>query len=271
MILLLFASLLTTGARGQSYSPEAGNKSVSQRLGREVAFGDPQYRGVYERAISENYYSWDGVLPAFQNQPGQPSSFNLTSSNAITNIIGAEIKYFISSQLAARFSGGGAMMSSPSADARDSYNESAKSGHFLQGWQRLEGCSTMKFYGDLGFGYYFSGKYEQVNSYVGLQGNVFYFLMEIFDGYGGLDDKGKVVSSLNFRSGEGYAPGGTFVSDLDYYLTGGLMPGMVEGTVCSYIYNVKRVFHETGMEPQEACTHQTSFLSQPVIKLGSRF
>lgn len=270
-------AIWVTGTTGQSFSPEAGDKSVSLRLGRGASFGDLQYQEVNQRATSPDYYNWNGILPAFQNQPGQPYSFNLTSSNNMNNIIGAEIKYFISSQMAVRFNGGGSVMSSPSSDALEvtgddigSGNETAEPGTFVPGWEMLEGRTTMQYYGDLGVDYYFTGKYERVNPYAGVQGNATYGQMEIFDGYGGVDEDGEVVSSLDTRNGEGYAFGGSFVGGIDYYLSEGFILG-IELKICNYMYNVKRVFHEPGMEPQEASTHQTSFLSQPVIKLGFRF
>jgi outer membrane protein W len=263
-IMIAAFCLLSGGVMAQSYSPQAGDKSVSLRFGRAVSFGDLRY---YE--INRSTGSSSSELPAIS----VPSSGSFSTDNDMTNMIGVEVKYFLSSQLALRFSGAGAITGSPSQDAVSGVADATGTnypGSYLPGWKMVEGRTTNQFYADLGADYYFASKYTRVNPYAGVQVNSTYAQMEIFDGYRGLDNDGEVIPTYDTRRGEAYGLGGSLVGGVDYYLTEGFILG-IEIKAVSYMYNVKRVFHQSGMEAQEADTHNTHFLSQPVIKLGFRF
>lgn len=84
-------------------------------------------------------------------------------------MIGVEAKYFITSQIAARFNGSGAIVSSPAADATMVTGEARVEGEasypgtFVPGWEMMESRTTKQFYVDLGADYYFASNYSKVN------------------------------------------------------------------------------------------------------------
>jgi outer membrane protein W len=257
--------LLAGGAVAQSFSPQAGDKSVALRFGRAVSFGDLSF---YEVNRSVNY-SPSGTLPSLN----EASSIEFSTENSMANMVGVEFKYFITSQIAARFSGSGAIAGSPSQDAVEGVNDPTGEyypGTYLQGWRMFEGRTTKQLYIDLGADYYFASNYSRVNPYGGVQFNSSYGQLELFDGYRGLDGNDEVIPTYDTRRGEAYALGGSIVGGIDYYLAEGLILG-IEIKAINYMYEAKRIFHQSGMDAQDADTHNTAFLSQPVIKLGFRF
>lgn len=254
--------LLTGGVMAQSFAPQAGDKSVALRFGRAVSFGDVSYSEVNQTTNSWNY----GVA----NSLNWPLANTYETSNSMTNMIGVEAKYFITSQIAARFNGAGAIVSSPAADAMMLTGEYGDPGTYVPGWEMTESRTTKQFYVDLGADYYFASNYSRVNPYGGVQINATYGQLEIADGYRGLDNDGEVIPTYDTRRGEAYGLGGSIVGGIDYYLSEGMFLG-IEIKAFNYMYNAKRVFHESGMEAQDAATHNTAFLSQPVLKLGFRF
>nr|WP_319399365.1 BT1926 family outer membrane beta-barrel protein [uncultured Carboxylicivirga sp.] len=254
--------LCSLSINAQDYAPQAGDKIVSLRLGKAV-----DYPSLSSYEVNR------GTTNSSVNmaQPVTRSSF-FNDNSSIVNAIGVEAKYFITSNIAARIAGGGLMVSSPSQDAvegvGDVYNDYP--GTAIPGYAHMEGRTTMQFYGDLGVDYYFTTKVPRLFPYVGLQGNGVYGQMEISDGYRGLDGNGQVIPSYDTRRGEVYAFGGSLVGGVDYYLAEGFFFGF-EIKAASYMYNVKRIFHQQGMEAQDADSHVTSLFAEPVIKLGFKF
>jgi len=270
--LMVTMFLLAGGVMAQSFGPQAGDKSMALRFGRAVSFGDVQYAEVNSAVNESEYWNFDGVAPSLS----APSSSGFSTQNSMTNMIGVEAKYFITSQIAARFSGAGAVMSSPAADAVMGTGEASVDGEpaypgtYVPGWEMMESRTTKQFYVDLGADYYFASNYSRVNPYGGVQVNATYGQMEIADGFRGVDDNGEVIPTHDTRRGEAYGLGGSIVGGIDYYLSEGMFLG-IEIKAFNYMYNAKRVYHQSGMEAQDAATHNTAIFSQPVIKLGFRF
>ncbi|TAJ09391.1 hypothetical protein DMA11_20155 [Marinilabiliaceae bacterium JC017] len=267
--ILSFAMVVIGGVNmnAQTYGPQKGTKTISMQMGRAESFGNLDF---YELNQNTTSYADETVI-------GTPYSSTYSSySNSITNMIGVEGKYFWSSLWAARFNGSGAIISSPSQDAvtgvpaLEGHEETAFPGTTIKDFRMLEGRTTKQFYLNVGVDRYFPTKYERVFPYVGAQINSTYGQMEIFDGYRGLDSEGEVISTFDTRRGEAYGLGGSLVGGIDYYLAEAFFIGF-EVKVCSYLYSVKRVYHQEGMEAQDADTHSTSFLSHPSFKIGFKF
>ena len=249
--------------KAQEYAPQAGDKIVSLRLGKAVGVG------------YVNYYDVNQVANGMQNtRISQPSSVaNGFTSNEIVNAIGVEAKYFLTSNIALRFAGSGILSSSPARDAQEGVQDPDGNnypGATIPGFRHLEGKTTKQFYIDLGADYYFTTKIARLQPYAGVQVNSLYGQLEIFDGYRGLDGNGEVIPTYDTRRGEAYGLGGSIVGGIDYYLGEGFFLGLeIKGV--SYMYNVNRIFHQPGMEAQESAAHNTSFLTQPVLKIGFKF
>ncbi len=247
----------------QNFGPERGDKQVSLRLGKAVDYGTLTSYEVNQGIESET---------TSMSQPVSIYSMNGNSSNNdIVNAIGIELKYFLSSKLALRLDGSGMITSTPSQDYVTGVNiDATYPGTSIPNFAYQDGKTTKQFYADLGVDYYFETKVSRLFPFVGIQGNSVYAQMEIFDGYRGVDDSGEVISSYDVRRGEAYGFGGSIVAGVDYYLAEGFFLG-VEIKAASYMYNAKRIFHQQGMAAQSGVSHVTSFLAQPILKLGFKF
>ncbi len=247
----------------QDFAPKAGDKQVSLRLGRAVDYGT-----LTRYEVNSGVSTSDATT--YMSQPVSVYSFN-DNSNSIVNAIGVEFKYFLTSQIALSLGGSGMITSSPAQDyVSGVYEEASVPGTYLPNYGYADGETTKQFYVDLGGDYYFTTKVPRLFPYAGVRANMVYAQMTIFDGYRGLDSDGEVISTYDDRTGEAYAFGGSIVGGVDYYLADGFFLGL-EIKAASYMYNAKRIFHQQGMEAQEGVSHVTSFLSQPVIKLGFKF
>jgi hypothetical protein len=263
---LLLSLFLFQGMHAQGAGPHGGGLSFSLILGKtQMVAGD--FISFYE-VNQVPYSNWDIYTDI--NVPGM----NSFSGNNLTSMIGVEAKYFITPQIAVRFNGSGAINSSPSRDATPAVvpdqGDEFGPGTFIPGFRMTEGRTLGQFFATLGGDYYFAVGSSRVNPYAGLQFNSAYGLMEIFDGFRGLDNHEEVITTWDTRRGEAWGLGGSLVGGIDYNLAEGLFFGF-EIRVASYMYMGKRLFHQPGMEAQEAASYNTSFLAMPMVKLGFSF
>ncbi|WP_282038022.1 BT1926 family outer membrane beta-barrel protein [Saccharicrinis aurantiacus] len=254
------ALLLSASAVAQDYSINAGDKIFSLNLGNKVNYG---FVSHYETNQSTNSSS-AGEL----SQPTYITGY----TNDVSNAIGVEFKYFVTSQIAVRLSGAGMISGAPSqdfvegVDVLESNDPMAK----VPSYAMTEGLNTQQYYVDLGADYYFTTSIDRLYPYVGVQGNFIYGSLELSDGYLGLDDNDEVLPTHDTRKGESYGFGGSLVGGVDYYLAPGFFLG-VEIKAVSYMQSVKNIYHQSGLEAQNTYSHNTSFLTQPIIKLGFKF
>lgn len=263
---LLLSMFLVNGIHAQGAGPHGGGLSFSLILGKtQMVAGD--FISFYE-VNQVPYSNWDIYTDI--NVP----SLNSFSGNSLVSMIGVEAKYFITPQIAVRFNGSGAINSSPSRDATPAVvpdqGDDFGPGTFIPGFRMTEGRTLGQFYATLGGDYYFAVGSARVNPYAGLQLNSAYGLMEIFDGFRGLDNHEEVITTWDERRGEVWGVGGSVVGGIDYNLAEGLFFGF-EIRAASYMYMGKRLFHQPGMEAQEAASYNTSFLAMPMVKLGFSF
>ena len=196
----------------QESRPQAGDMSLSLRFGKAVSFDI----NAYEVNRNTNSLYSENDLPA----ANEPYSINYSTSSSFTNISGVEFKYFVTNQIAVRFSGSGALSGLPSQDQTPGVTDPSGvnyPGTTIPGWSMLEGKTTKQFYIDLGADYYFTSKYDRVSPYGGLQFNSIYSQMEIFDGFRGVEDD-EVIPTYDTRRGEGFSYGFSLIGGIDYYL-----------------------------------------------------
>lgn len=258
--LLVFVSLNSSMA--QNNEPEKGDKIVSLRLGRSIDLGDISFSEINQTTDDRQY-----------TYIRYPYSITSDNNNSIVNAIGLELKYFITNTLALRFAGSGTINISPSRDfvmgVKDPNGENYP-GTTIPSFLHKEGKTTKQFNIDVGVDKYYTTKIKNLFVFAGIQFNYIYGQMEIYDGFRGLDSNGEVIPTYDTRRGETYGFGGSCVGGIDYYIAEGFFLGIEIRTV-SYMYNVKRIFHQQGMEAQDASSRNMSFLNQPVIKLGFKF
>lgn len=255
------------GVHAQGTGPQGGDLAFSLVLGKtQMVAGD--FISVWEvnQVTNRSIWSPDTDISA--------PHLNFFSGNNLTTMTGVEAKFFFTPQIAARFSGSGAINSSPSRDATPSVtpdtNADMGPGTFIPGFRMTEGRTLGQFFATLGGDFYFATGRDRVHPYAGAQFNSAYGLMEIFDGFRGLDGNGEVVTTWDTRRGEAWGVGGSIVGGADIYLADGFFFGF-EIKVASYMYTAKRIFHQPGMEAQEAFALNSSFLAQPMVKIGISF
>ncbi|WP_075601780.1 BT1926 family outer membrane beta-barrel protein [Saccharicrinis aurantiacus] len=256
------ALMLSVSAFAQDYGIKAGDKIISLNLGSKVNYG---YVSEYDVNRTVNNYDNTGYL----SQPTYISSY----TNDVSNAIGVEFKYFVTSQIAVRLSGAGMISSAPSQDYIEGIDDLTGSNDpsaSVPSYAMTEGRNTQNYYVDLGADYYFVTGIDRLNPYIGIQGNFIYGSLELTDGYRGLDDNGEVLPTYDTRQGESYGFGGSLVGGVDYYLAPGFFLG-VEIKAASYLQTTKNIYHQTGLEAQSTYSHNTSFLTQPLIKVGFKF
>lgn len=266
LLICLCSAVLVLGglssAVAQSNKPVKGDKVVSLRLGRSISYGDIKFNEINQMTNGgqNSYISY-------------PYSISDDNSNSIVNAVGLEVKYFITSSLALRFAGSGTINVSPDKDYVMGVKDPSGldyPGTTIPSFAHMEGKTTKQFNIDLGVDKYFSTKVKNLFPFIGVQINSIYGQMEIYDGFRGTNNSGDVIPSFDTRRGEMFGLGGSCVGGVDYYLSEGFFLG-VEIRALSYMYNVKRIFHQQGMQAQDASAHNISFLDQPVLKIGFKF
>lgn len=236
-------------------------------FGRSTPFYDLNSVEINSYASSTSSY-----LITYGLGVGNPRDVAYSSSNDVTNMIGVEGKYFVTSEIAARLSFSGAFDGSPSRDFTEGVDDPTGEYYpntYLPPYKMKEGYSRQRFFLDLGADYYLPSNYERVAPYAGVQFNTIYGKMEVFDGFRGLKNN-EVIATFAKRNGVGYSIGGSIVAGIDYYLSESMLLG-IEIKALSYFYSVKKVYSQPGIKPQISDSHNTSYFASPTLKIGFRF
>lgn len=261
---VLLGSFLTREASAQEgIGPQGGDLSFSLILGKTQMLPSG-FLSISE--VDQTPYSTS--LSDASNAYINPPDVNFYSGSSLTSMVGVEIKYFFSPQLALRFSGSGSINSSPALDAVPAIRIDNQV--ILPGYRMTTGRTIGQYFANLGVDYYFSTGRERVHPYAGVQFNSGYGLMEIFDGYRGLDYNDEPLTIWDVRRGEVWGLGGSLVGGVDYFLAEGFFFGF-EISAVSYLYTGKQLFHQAGMDAQGVGVHNTAFLAMPTVKLGFSF
>lgn len=263
-LILCLSFIANHSMKAQASGPQPGDLSMAIKFGKAISFSDLNASELYRSGMVNH----NNTLPKLQN----PSSADFSTENSVTNMIGAEIKYFLTSNVAIRLSGGGSIQSNPSKDAVSGVEDPSGEyypGTYLPSYSMSEGYTKQQYYIDLGTDYYFATS-SRVNPYAGVQFNGSYGQMELFDGFAGLDSNNEVIPTKDTRKGEAFAWGGSLVGGADYYIAEGFFIG-IEIKALNYMYAGKKLYPQSGMEPQTADNRNWMFLSQPSLKLGFSF
>ena len=265
VVCVLLGMIPVQGLHAQETGPQGGDLSFSLILGKT-------------QMVAQDFITFWEVDQGVTNTT---RSINLPElnfydpGNMLVSMVGVEAKYFITQEIAVRFSGSGAINSSPSRDATptvrpDDWDDMGP-GTFIPGFRMTSGRTIGQFFATVGGDYYFATGREKVHPYAGLQFNSAYGLMEVFDGFRGLDSwSEEVITDWDERRGEVWGLGGSLVGGVDYYLAEGFFFGF-EIKVASYMYTGKNLFHQPGMEAQNAASYNTAFLAMPSVKIGFSF
>lgn len=212
------------------------------------------------------------------------------NSNAITNIVGGEVRYFITDRIAVNLSGGAIIRNTPDLQnvqyfyIDPSYssvdlipgNDPATSN---QGWIPQYGSvvadNRIETNVNLGGEYHFpSPRFNRLFPYVGATVNYYYSRRSVYDpsvyyssysaGTGGTD---VLVYDIGVRSAIVKGIGAQAVAGIDLYLIPGVYVGLSTRPV-SYLYIRDDKIPGPGLESLKAETHTWSFFAQTFVKVG---
>lgn len=273
--LLTFALLLTaigfgyaqdSGAQssggGGDFAPAAGDISASFLFGR----GNYQTSGL--NVPSSPNYSWTvyGYAPYLNTVEA--------NSNDVANIVGAEARYFITSNIAAKLSGGAIIRNTPSVGNIPGYIDSdANSAAWIPYYAAVEQNNQVDANLNIGGEYQFSTKYSRLFPWVGLNVPFYYgrrsqYNPSINDN---LDPSDPLyIVDIGVRHSELWGFGVQAAAGFDYYIAEGLYFGF-EIKPISYVYSGLKQLPAPGLPTLESKTTTVSFFAQPFVKFGIRF
>lgn len=190
-------------------------------------------------------------------------------SNTITNMLGVEGRYFVTSKHALKFSGGAIYRTTPPRNnVSGVIDPSSPNAVWIPAYEAVEGAQNVDFNFNLGFDFLLpSKKFERLFPYVGFNIPSYYARRSLYDPT--ITDEGTVVD-VGIRHAEIYGLGLQTVAGVDYYLAKGVYCGF-EFKPVSYVYTFNRKLPAPGLEPLEADAHTWSFCSQIYFKVGFRF
>jgi len=267
VLILLFSVNQRTNAQESESESEsrAGKITMAVKFGKAISFSDLQFYEVNRTASSYYNYSFPKL--------DYISNYSLSTYNSVTNMVGAEFKYFLTNDLAIRLSAVGSIESTPLRDFVEGTVDLTgeyKPGTYIPSYSMMEGYNKNQFYIDLGVDHYFNSM-AKINPFVGVQFNGSIATIEITDGYNGIYTNDNINSiSREPRKGEVFAWGASIVGGADYYIADGFFIGL-EIKALNFMYAGKQIYHESGLEPQKADNYNWLFFSQPSLKLGFSF
>jgi len=247
---------------GADYAPVAGDFSGALLFGRGNFFDVPY--SVVPSAVN-NTWTVSGSGPSNNAVDG--------NNNSVTNMIGAELRYFLLDNIAIKLSGGGIIRNTPAqpnTPAVIDYNTNKAA--WIPSYAAVQADNSIQSNVNLGIEYHFGSKYSRLFPYGGLTVPFYYSRQSYYDPtiiYG--DNSSNIdVVDIGVRSAEVIGFGGQLVGGFDFYLFEGFYTGFeIKPVSFVYAYSVKSP--GPGLPTGQAQNTTISFLTQPFFKLGFRF
>ena len=209
--------------------------------------------------------------------------------NTFTNIIGGEVRYFITDRIAVNLSGGAILRNAPDLQNVQYFYTEPYSTDLIpgndpttsnQGWIPQYGSvvadNRIETNVNLGGEYHFpSPRFNRLFPYVGATVNYYYSRRSEYDpsvyyspyysyGTGGTD---VLVYDIGVRSAIVKGIGAQAVAGIDLYLIPGVYVGLSTRPV-SYLYIQNNKIPGPGLESLKAESHTWSFFAQTFVKVG---
>lgn len=212
-----------------------------------------------------------------------PYASGISDFNALTNMIGAEFRYFVSERVALKLNGSGSFRNTPAQEnvqgvtpatsgAIDSESPNA-------GWIPNYNATVMdnSITGNAAIGLEFHFKSTgKVSPYWGIMIPASYTRRSMYDPTVTVNMQNPSLSSavkitdVGVRHVEQVGFGGQLVLGGDYNFTESLYLGF-EIKPVSYIYAFNTKFPAPGLETRSADSHSYGFFTQPILKIGMKF
>jgi len=259
---LLLGLLANVLAQDEGFGPSAGDFSGAVLFGR----GNFLTSGLdIPSAASTNYY-W--------SVSGSAPNLNIdANSNDASNIVGAELRFFLSGRVALKASGGAILRNTPPRDNIPGIiDPNSPNATWIPYYNAVQQSESVDANFNLGMDLLFpSKKFDRMFPYLGFNVPFMYGRRSQYDPTITLESDGSAtITDIGLRHVEIFGFGLQTVAGIDYYVAKGMYMGF-ELKPVSYIYAFNIKIPAPGLEPLEADTHTFSAFSQIYLKLGFRF
>ena len=245
-----------------SFTPEAGDFSGAVLFGR----GNFLNSGVGTIQTANTNWTVSGQAP-----------FNNTvdpNFNDVTNIVGAEMRYFLKSNIALKLSGGAILRNTPAIGNVPGFIDTGGSNAaWIPAYQAVVADNTSDINVNIGGEYHFATKYNRLSPYAGINVPVYYGRRSQYDPT--INDQldpsdPNFIVDVGVRHVEQVGFGLQAIAGVDYYLMEGFYFGF-EIKPISYVYAKNTKIPAPGLEPLYADNHSWTFFAQTFLKIGFRF
>lgn len=243
-----------------NYAPAAGDISAAILLGR----GNFLNTGLAVPTIANPNWTVPGTAPYANVVDG--------NNNPMTNIVGVEVRYFLTDNIAIKLSGGGIIRNTPARDNIPGVISGNNNATWIPAYAAVEADNRVDANVNLGGEYHFATRVSRLFPYVGVTIPFYYARQSYYNPtitYQGDGNEAGAVD-VGVRSAEIIGFGGQLAGGVDYYLMEGLYFGF-EVKPVSMIYAYNQKLPAPGLEFGEADNTTWSFFSQTFFKLGFKF
>lgn len=271
--------MMLCGVFGYSYAQDAGTTSEGsgKAAGYAPVAGDFSGAILFGRGNFLNVTA-DEMTPVAGMSwtvPGTAPYLNTTETNdnSISNIVGAEVRYFLMDNIALKLSGGAILRNTPArTNAPGVIDANAPNSAWIPAYEAVKNDNRSDININLGGEYHFASKYSRLFPYAGLTIPFYYARRTMYDPTISFDVDGDdfQIVDVGHRHVETIGFGAQAVTGVDYYLLEGLYFGF-ELKPVSYVYAYSNKIPGPGLETLQADTHTFSFFSQVFMKIGFRF
>lgn len=258
VLLAAFVSVFAQDAASSDapkFIPEAGDFSGA------ILFGRGNYLNVADAPGSPTA-SW--------TVPGTAPYNNVVdgNSNSISNMVGGEMRYFLTSMIALKLSGGAIFRNTPQrANLPGLIDSSSPSAAWIPAYAAVAADNSSDININLGGEYHFATKYDRLSPWAGLTVPFYYGRRTAYNPT--IADDGS-VADVGLRHTEQIGIGVQAAAGVDYYLMEGFYIGF-EFKPLSFVYAKNSKLPAPGLESLDANNTTVSFFSQPFFKIGFRF
>lgn len=237
------------------YAPEKGDFTAAMLFGR----GQFLNGGL---VVPSSNGSVSGVAPYANDVDA--------NSNSISNMVGAEGRFYVSDRFALTLSGGAIIRNTPSQLAIPAVID-MNGNTIIQSYNAVVADERIDANATLGFQWLFNTKNDRLFPYVGVALPFDYARRSLFDPSISVDDNGDVnITDLTARHVDITAFGIQAVAGVDYYVLKDVFFGFdIKPVSYNYAFSVKSPAN--GMVKLEADTNTVSFFAQFSFKLGFKF
>lgn len=271
-ILQLF-TLCTILGIGTLYAQDEGN---TKKFSGAILFGNGIYLSEPIVPVSPGTYDWtvDGNAPVANG---------ISSYNSITNMVGAEFRFFVSDKFALKFNGSGIFRNTPARDnipgvtpaTSGAVDPSSPSAGWIPNYAATVMDNSLNVNASVGFESHFKGT-DKLSPYWEIMVPFCYARHSLYDPTATVDmskptlDNAVNITDVGNRHIEQIGFGGQLVLGADYNLSESLFIGLeIKPVSYLYAYNIK--YPAPGLETSKADSHTYGFFTQPVFKIGFRF